>query len=103
MNGVGIGTTAAIIAAVRATIRQAQIAGRTVWYGAVAGTVVPTAAGLRIGAATRTAAATTLGSGSAGQVCNALCFLPFTLEYDSLKKSLSLACSPYDHFSAYIV
>ena len=68
-NGVGIGIAVAITAAVPAAIRPVLIAGRTVCYGVVTGTLVPTTAGLRIGTTTTrpTAAAAISASGSAGQ------------------------------------
>ena len=68
MNGVGIGIAVAITAAVPAAIRLVLRAGRPVCYGAVTGTIVPTTAGLRFGAAsTRTTATSISASGSAGQ------------------------------------
>lgn len=81
MNGAGIGMAAAITAAAQAPIRLALQAGRTVCYEAVAGTVVPVTAGLRFGTAPpRTATAALSASGSAGQSCNFIGFLPFYLK-----------------------
>ena len=66
-SGVGIGTAAAITAAVQVGFRQVLRAGRAVCYGAVTGTLVPTTAGLRFGTTTtRVAAASVSASGSAG-------------------------------------
>ena len=64
MNGVGIGI--AVTAAVPAIIRPVLRAGRTVCYGAVAGTVLPITAELRIGVTATLTEATTPASGSAG-------------------------------------
>jgi hypothetical protein len=53
---------------------------------------MPFSAGLRVEVATaRTTASTALGSGSAGQVCKLLCFLPFYLVMNKRSCELSIA------------
>ena len=93
VNGVGIGIAVAITAAVPRTIRPVLRAGRTVCPGVVAGTLVPTTAGLRFGTpTTRTAAATLSASGSAGQSCNFIGFLAFYLKkMFKMRRELSIA------------
>jgi len=81
LNGVGIGIAVAITAAVPAAIRPVLRAGRTVCCGAVSGAVVPITAELRFGTTpTQAAAAAASVSGSAGQSCNFIGFLPFYLK-----------------------
>ena len=67
MNGAGIGIPALITIAARRTIRLVLRGGRPVCGGEVAGAVVPSTAGLRVGTpTTRATAAAISASVSAG-------------------------------------